>query len=804
VCSEWAAYVTRSMEKHLEEMLEVTVPTWLALLAIVGLTIPLDLSPVHAIYAFAISGWVVLFLTLTILYASDDVLSQLVAHTHVLRRKAKFLANYQPTELQAVEKTVEQESSANSAQAQLSHRPSGRETSSRHVGEGGVNKAARLALEGEDWSVPRDKHAVRLEELSAAVQTQKTPSLMTSLCSGMDALRKMQCNDDDDGFDDGEEQEREEGEAGAPNSPPSASRTPSDRVHVEAGRGCNGHGGKGHSLCTKLCEGLLEAVFGSVAGECVKYPYGKPPPGGRLLAMLPGVLQICMLLACILQALVITMLGRDDLLLLSAKGEAGPEDKVDFQGGWRGTLLIVLTLTPTIIQSLLVSPRVLRNISLANASAHQDRQVLHELETEFEQSGDYVAANEALEIAAGSKLTDEDLHDEGMVRAKVKDLIKLGEMRWRYRVVDEGQSPKEEAIKLLSEAKELIESHCSLMAEKKAKPTRTCLSPSSPSHSRMGVLMVAIPREWASEMSEVLQGLALARLIFNQERGEDALISALLKAALDLREDMRDAAKMADTLNSIGSLRQKQHNFKDAEANFAKSLELRREMAPSEGSAEGFEKVKAQAVAQSLTSLGSLFLQMADQSEPKSDEGLAEERRAERKAEHRAHLVRALRHLHEAKEMYIKGFNPEHPKVAWALEGLAKAHQKNGDFREAQTAWEEAIAIRNVVQESSSGKQMFSAELAHALSSQQEVAQRRTEARRRLQIPLKKRLAAALMLRPEAIGDALGSSLAQPFIAGDIVAPLIAPQPPLEAQPQLDGGAGTAPSIGASINGSSR
>ena len=41
-----------------------------------------------------------------------------------------------------------------------------------------------------------------------------------------------------------------------------------------------------------------------------------------------------------------------------------------------------------------------------------------------------------------------------------------------------------------------------------------------------------IPRAWALEMSEVCQGLAVARLIFNKERTEDALISSLLKRAL--------------------------------------------------------------------------------------------------------------------------------------------------------------------------------------------------------------------------------------------------------------------------------
>ena len=78
---------------------------------------------------------------------------------------------------------------------------------------------------------------------------------------------------------------------------------------------------------------------------------------------------------------------------------------------------------------------------------------LAELETEYMQSGDYAAANQALELAADTKLTAEDILHEEVVRAKVSDLNKLGEMRWRYRVVDQGMNPRDEAIKVLDEVK---------------------------------------------------------------------------------------------------------------------------------------------------------------------------------------------------------------------------------------------------------------------------------------------------------------------------------------------------------------
>lgn len=64
--------------------------------------------------------------------------------------------------------------------------------------------------------------------------------------------------------------------------------------------------------------------------------------------------------------------------------------------------------------------------------------------------------------------------------------------------------------------------------------------------------------EWAGEMSEICQGLAVARLIFNTHRSEDVEIHKLLMEALELREIMQLPDKMAETLNSLGMLKQKQ------------------------------------------------------------------------------------------------------------------------------------------------------------------------------------------------------------------------------------------------------
>ena len=71
--------------------------------------------------------------------------------------------------------------------------------------------------------------------------------------------------------------------------------------------------------------------------------------------------------------------------------------------------------------------------------------------------------------AVGEALSDAEVADADLVRCKARDLGKLGEMKWRYRVVDEGQSPRDEAIKVLEHAKELIDKHKATMLKAQAQ-----------------------------------------------------------------------------------------------------------------------------------------------------------------------------------------------------------------------------------------------------------------------------------------------------------------------------------------------
>ena len=99
-----------------------------------------------------------------------------------------------------------------------------------------------------------------------------------------------------------------------------------------------------------------------------------------------------------------------------------------------------------------VTPPLLACISLAYAIGVKNKKVLEEMMEEATAEGDYAAAGQVLELAMTDKLTEEQLESEEIVREKVKDLVKLGELKWRYRVVEEGQNPRDEAIKVLDEA----------------------------------------------------------------------------------------------------------------------------------------------------------------------------------------------------------------------------------------------------------------------------------------------------------------------------------------------------------------
>ena len=340
------------------------------------------------------------------------------------------------------------------------------------------------------------------------------------------------------------------------------------------------------------------------------------------------------------------------------------------------------------------------------------------------QEGDYSAAHRQLEEGAMDKeLSGDELRDAERVRSKVVDLISLAEMKWRYRVVEVGQSPRDEAIKILSHAMELIEKHLHVMSAgaglsssgggDASEGKRTLRFSEADADSRSA---------WAQEKSAILQGLGVTRLIFNATRDEDEEIERLLSGALHLRELLDRPEEIAETLNSLGALKQKQKAYADAHDLFQRSLELRMALYEGNGGEHGSSEGGAAATkdqkqneAQSLVSLGNLAIERADATEGGGAGGgdAASQYYAE-----------AIRHLRAAKEAYIAGFHETHPKVAWAMEGLGRIYEKQDNLGAALEEYNKASYIRRMLQSKSGNMQMFTKELNHNESRVSSIAAR--------------------------------------------------------------------------------
>lgn len=333
-------------------------------------------------------------------------------------------------------------------------------------------------------------------------------------------------------------------------------------------------------------------------------------------------------------------------------------------------------------------------ITMGDPKASSQRAAVFQAK-ETETAGDYASAAKQLEevkqLEEGGfgDFEENGFGDSEAVRTRVHYLVRLGEMRWRYRVVEKGQSPLQAAVEVLKTAEALINKHRHFLL-------------SGLSGEEEETAQREFEREWAGELSDVLQGLSAARLIFNMDRSEDPLIEKTLMEALQLREGAELLAEKADTLNSLGMLRIKQKRPEEAHTFFLRSLEVRNELPEA--------KVKQQAIAQSYVSLGNLAIERGDAAAKAKMPKLASQ-----------FYVHAVEDLRSSQAAYIRGFSAEHPKVAWALEGLAKVHLKLHALSEAQAAVEEAITIRQRIQASDPTKEMFKKELSSALELKGEI-----------------------------------------------------------------------------------
>ena len=82
---------------------------------------------------------------------------------------------------------------------------------------------------------------------------------------------------------------------------------------------------------------------------------------------------------------------------------------------------------------------------------------------------------------------------------------------------------------------------------------------------------------------------------------------------------------------------------------------------------------------QSFVSLGNLEIERGDAAVAEAAAGESVSPNGARKAGVAYYEV-ARTHMEASRDAYVQGFSSSHPKVAWALEGLAKIHEKCGDL----------------------------------------------------------------------------------------------------------------------------
>ena len=149
---------------------------------------------------------------------------------------------------------------------------------------------------------------------------------------------------------------------------------------------------------------------------------------------------------------------------------------------------------------------------------------------------------------------------------------------------------------------------------------------------------------------------------------------------------------------------------KVAKAAAEEAAKKEEENAAAAAAAAARAKARQQAIAQSYVSLGNLAIERGDDAAKGGSSETATN-----------FYNQAVADLHSAKAAYTEGFNAEHPKVAWALEGLAKVHLKLGELAEAQRTVDEALVIRRRIQATDPTKEMFRKELDSCVKLHEEI-----------------------------------------------------------------------------------
>jgi len=336
-------------------------------------------------------------------------------------------------------------------------------------------------------------------------------------------------------------------------------------------------------------------------------------------------------------------------------------------------------------------------------------------------AGDYVAAEQDLiKLVQGGEDDSQTVACESSVRASVRSLVRLAELKWRYRVVDKGESPRDAALAKLSAAMALLEAHKKHVYPEADEATEA--------NFRV---------KWARELSAVMHHLAATKLVFDMAAGEASTadeIEATLHEAIALREAAQLHLELAESLNSLGMLKEKQAKYAEAHVQYERSLDLRLQTlrALQEGGSFGtaqsrrsydddaagdeassvdtpislakeVEKATTDCelcIAQSYVSLGKLAMLRGD--------GTADDEPGRR----HSFYDDARGYLEDAVQAYKRGSKDEmHAKLHWTYEAQGALEEKCGNLEAAASRYELAATILRTLQARDERKELFGSEL---------------------------------------------------------------------------------------------
>jgi hypothetical protein len=86
---KWSVYLSRSMQHEIEELIEINWKTWMLLILVLSLTLPIKLPSREALVGFCIGGWALLVGEIGVLHIAEAAIDHLNRSGHLQRKSAE-------------------------------------------------------------------------------------------------------------------------------------------------------------------------------------------------------------------------------------------------------------------------------------------------------------------------------------------------------------------------------------------------------------------------------------------------------------------------------------------------------------------------------------------------------------------------------------------------------------------------------------------------------------------------------------------------------------------------------------------